>query len=46
MSTYGGAVAYGKSIITYEVVFVGRNTLEIAVHPDSRVVVNAKGDER
>ncbi|MET0003663.1 MAG: SprT family zinc-dependent metalloprotease [Candidatus Thiodiazotropha sp.] len=41
MSPYSGVLAYGGKKITYEVFFVSRKTLEIAVHPDSRVVVKA-----
>lgn len=41
MTPYSGTVAYGGKVITYEVLFVNRKTLEIAVHPDRRVVVKA-----
>jgi len=41
MTSSIGAVAYGGKVITYEVLFVSRKTLEIAVHPDSRVIVKA-----
>lgn len=44
MTPYSGAIVYGGDEIVYEVLFVSRKTLEIAVHPDSRVVVKAPKD--
>ena len=41
MSACSGVVTYGGLPIHYEVFYVSRKTLEIAVHPDSRVVVKA-----
>lgn len=41
MKQYSGSIAYGGDNIAFEVLFVDRKTLEIAVYPDSRVVVKA-----
>ena len=41
MSPSHGTVTYGNEAITFNVLFVERKTMEIAVHPDSRVVVKA-----
>ncbi|MCU7862151.1 MAG: M48 family metallopeptidase [Candidatus Thiodiazotropha sp. (ex Lucinoma kastoroae)] len=46
MSPFEGTVTYGGTTITYEATFVSRKTLEIAVHPDSRVVVKAPNGTR
>lgn len=34
-------ITYGGEVVAYEVLFVTRKTLEIAVHPDLRVVIKA-----
>lgn len=36
-----GSLEYGTRRIDYEILFVDRKTLEIAVHPDSKVIVRA-----
>lgn len=36
-----GTIAYGKETIGYYLLYVERKTLEIAVHPDSSVIVKA-----
>lgn len=36
-----GMIEYGREIISYEVIFLQRQTLGIEVHPDQRVVVRA-----
>lgn len=41
MTGYSGSIEYGRNEITYHVLYVDRKTLEIAVHPDGRVVVKA-----
>jgi predicted metal-dependent hydrolase len=41
MSSARRAVAYGKASIDYSLSYADRKTLEIAVHPDQRVVVKA-----
>lgn len=41
MTPYSSAIIYGGDEIVFEVLFLSRKTLEIAVHPDSRVVVKA-----
>lgn len=41
MSLNNGTFSYGKEIIRFEVLYVDRKTLEISVHPDSRVVIKA-----
>ncbi|MDA3885112.1 MAG: SprT family zinc-dependent metalloprotease [Candidatus Delongbacteria bacterium] len=35
---------YGKSVINYQLLFVQRKTMEIAVHPDNSIVVKAPED--
>lgn len=44
MSDYSSSIAYRKEIIPFDVYYVGRKTMEIAVHPDSQVVVRAPKD--
>jgi predicted metal-dependent hydrolase len=39
MSMLNGAIFYGGRNINFDILFVARKTLEIAVHPDSSVVV-------
>ena len=41
MKTIACAMNYGKSVIHYELRIMDRKSLEIAVHPDKRVVVKA-----
>lgn len=41
MSLNSGTITYGKEIISFHVFYVDRKTLEIAVHPDSDVVIKA-----
>ena len=41
MSLSHGTVTYGQEAIAFHVLYVERKTLEIAVHPDSSVVVKA-----
>ena len=41
MKAFRGSIAYGKDNIHYTVAFADRKTMEIAVHPDTRVVVKA-----
>lgn len=41
MTPYSETFAYAGKLIAYDVIFVNRKTLEIAVYPDSRVVVKA-----
>ncbi|MCG9967344.1 M48 family metallopeptidase [Pelotomaculum terephthalicicum JT] len=41
MSLNSGILTYGKENISYRVFYVGRKTLEIAVHPDGSVVIKA-----
>jgi predicted metal-dependent hydrolase len=41
MKAYRSSIAYGDAIIPYSFSFVDRKTMEIAVHPDSKVVVKA-----
>lgn len=36
-----GSITYGKESISFDVLYVPRKTLEIAVHPDKQVVVRA-----
>jgi len=43
MSATCGNVEYGKEKICFAVVYTDRKTIEIAVHPDSRVTVKAPG---
>ena len=35
------SLSYGRTVIDYELVLTGRHSMEIAVHPDQRVVVKA-----
>jgi len=41
MSSYTGLITYGKEDIVFDVLFVDRKTMELAVNPDSTVVVKA-----
>jgi predicted metal-dependent hydrolase len=41
MSATCGSVEYGKEKIFFAVVYTDRKTMEIAVHPDARVIVKA-----
>ncbi|MCG8427176.1 MAG: M48 family metallopeptidase, partial [Chromatiales bacterium] len=41
MKPYSGAITYGGEELVYEVLFVRRKTLEMAVHPDLRVIIKA-----
>jgi len=41
MKPLTGSIAYGKENIPFELLFVDRKSMEIAVHPDNRVVVKA-----
>lgn len=41
MSPRQGAIQYGSTQITFQVLFVERKTLEISVHPDGSVIVKA-----
>lgn len=41
MSAMHGSVEYGKEKISFAVVYADRKTLEIAVHPDAKVVIKA-----
>jgi hypothetical protein len=41
MSGLPSAVLYGKNDIRFEVIYTKRKTMEIAVHPDKRVIVKA-----
>ncbi|ACM20724.1 zinc-dependent protease DUF45, putative [Geotalea daltonii FRC-32] len=41
MNLSRGTIIHGKDTICFNVLYVARKTLEIAVHPDSRVVVKA-----
>lgn len=41
MSLSHGAVAYAKETIAFNVLYADRKTMEIAVHPDSTVVIKA-----
>lgn len=43
MTDYSSSISYGQEDISFEVRYTDRKTLEIAVHPDSRVVVKAPG---
>lgn len=36
-----GVFTYGEEVVEYEVIFVARKTMEIAVHPDLRVMIKA-----
>ena len=39
MNNYIGSIGFGREVIKFEVLFVNRKSMEIAVHPDSRVVI-------
>ncbi len=39
MTGYNDSVTYGRQSIVYDVVYIDRKTMEIAVHPDGKVVV-------
>lgn len=41
MKNYSGSLKYGRQRIEYEVMFTQRKTMEIAVHPDARIIVKA-----
>lgn len=41
MNNYNSSLKYGREHIAFEVVYTNRKTMEIAVHPDSRVIVKA-----
>ena len=41
MNVGHGTVTYGQETIAFQVIYVERKTLEIAVHPDSSVVIKA-----
>jgi len=41
MSRMSDSITYGRESIPFDVLFVDRKSMEIAVHPDSRVVVKA-----
>lgn len=41
MSLLHGSIAYAQETIAFNVVYVDRKTMEIAVHPDSMVIVKA-----
>jgi len=41
MSNYSSSLKYGSDNIAFEVFFIERKTLEIAVHPNARVIVKA-----
>ena len=41
MSNYSSSLKYGREHIAFEVVYTQRKTMEIAVHPDARVIVKA-----
>ncbi len=41
MNVQSGAIAYGMEHIRFDVLYVKRKTMEIAVHPDRQVVVKA-----
>jgi predicted metal-dependent hydrolase len=44
MSTCNRTVSYGKTKIDFELQYCDRKTLDIAVHPDQRVIVKAPSD--
>ncbi len=47
MMSYSDTIEYGRQEISYHVSYVGRKTMEIAVHPEGRVTVKApKGTTR
>lgn len=39
MTDYSSSIIYGKENIYFDVLYVNRKTMEIAVHPDARVIV-------
>lgn len=41
MSNYSSSLKYGRETIVFEVVYTTRKTMEIAVHPDAKVIVKA-----
>ncbi len=41
MSTYSSNITYGKGKLSFQVMFTERKTMEIAVHPDGKVIVKA-----
>lgn len=41
MSNYTGSITYGREDIVFDVLFVNRKSMEVAVHPDSSVVIKA-----
>lgn len=41
MADYSGSITYGKEEIFFDVLYMDRNTMEIGVHPDARVIVKA-----
>jgi hypothetical protein len=41
MTNYSSSITYGKEKISFNVLYVARKTLEIAVHPDANVIVKA-----
>ena len=41
MNDYSSNITYGKENIAFDVFYADRKTMEIAVHPDERVVVKA-----
>jgi len=44
MNNYSSSIAYSKETIPFDVSYVNRKTMEIAVHPDAQVVVKAPRD--
>lgn len=38
---YSGSFKYGRDHIAFEVIYTKRKTMEIAIHPDARVIVKA-----
>ncbi len=41
MNGYTGSITYGRQDIVFDVLFVDRKTMELAVHPDSTVLIKA-----
>lgn len=41
MNNYSSSIKYGREHIAFEVVYTARKTMEIAVHPDAKVIVKA-----
>lgn len=39
MSNYSSSLKYGRETIVFEVVYTPRKTMEIAVHPNARIIV-------